>query len=78
MLERKYGDALSFEDISGIRLRKRKRNRDTAMTIQPSVSVGDGIGSDTRSTTMHASNADVLSASAIRSQAAIQQDTESE
>ena len=81
ILERKYGDALSFEDISGIRMRKRRRNRDTAVTIDNTTSVADGI-SDMRSTTMHAvSNADIMSASAIRSSQHITQvlnETESE
>eukprot|EP00354_Favella_ehrenbergii_P005312 CAMPEP_0170451968 /NCGR_PEP_ID=MMETSP0123-20130129/1031_1 /TAXON_ID=182087 /ORGANISM="Favella ehrenbergii, Strain Fehren 1" /LENGTH=144 /DNA_ID=CAMNT_0010713833 /DNA_START=753 /DNA_END=1187 /DNA_ORIENTATION=+ len=46
ILERKYGDALSFEDISGIRLRKRRRNRDanvTATTDCVVLGTGDGI-----------------------------------
>ena len=30
-LERKYGDALSFEDINGFKQRKKRRNRDLAM-----------------------------------------------
>ena len=30
-LERKYGDALSFEDINGFKQRKKRRNRDLAV-----------------------------------------------
>eukprot|EP00353_Schmidingerella_taraikaensis_P000553 CAMPEP_0185598048 /NCGR_PEP_ID=MMETSP0434-20130131/81753_1 /TAXON_ID=626734 ORGANISM="Favella taraikaensis, Strain Fe Narragansett Bay" /NCGR_SAMPLE_ID=MMETSP0434 /ASSEMBLY_ACC=CAM_ASM_000379 /LENGTH=155 /DNA_ID=CAMNT_0028226933 /DNA_START=1065 /DNA_END=1532 /DNA_ORIENTATION=- len=84
ILERKYGDALSFEDISGIRLRKRRRNRDanvTATTDCVTLGTGDGMASELGRSTIHAqSQGDLLSASAIRSQTiAIQnQDTDSE
>lgn len=32
VFERKYGDALSFEDINGFKMRKRRRTRNTNTT----------------------------------------------